>query len=183
MLQLGKSKLLQVPLLVLVCLALLGCGFKLRGDYGLPSNIQHLQLTAAQNNSPMHRVLKKTLQSFDIQIWPSAAIAKQNDTKLDAMLYLQSDQLERRLLSLFANGQVAEYELVYTVKYQLQFPHQEPQEISFDVTREYQDDPNAVLAKSRELDLIHSEMRLEASNRIIRQIASSYVNWQQLTAN
>jgi LPS-assembly lipoprotein len=70
---------------------------------------------------------------------------------------------------------------VYTIKYQIQFPAQDPQEIEFDVTREYQDDPDAVLAKSRELDLIQNEMRQEAANRIIRQIASSYSNWQQTT--
>ncbi len=68
-----------------------------------------------------------------------------------------------------------------TIKYQIQFPAQDAQEIEFDVTREYQDDPDAVLAKSRELDLIQNEMRQEAANRIIRQIASSYSNWQQTT--
>ena len=86
-------------------------------------------------------------------------------------------------MSLFSTGQVAEYELVYTIRYQLQFPAQDAQEIEFDVTREYQDDPDAVLAKSRELDLIQNEMRREAANRIIRQIASSYTNWQQITGS
>ena len=68
---------------------------------------------------------------------------------------------------------------MYTIKYQIQFPTQDALEQEFDVTREYQDDPNAVLAKSRELDLIQNEMRHEAANRIIRQIASSYNIWQQ----
>ncbi|MGS2720561.1 LPS-assembly lipoprotein LptE [Paraglaciecola aestuariivivens] len=175
----GKSSLL----LSLVCVTLLGCGFKLRGDYGLPSGIEYLQLKAAHNNSPLHRILTKALQGFDIQLWENSALQANLDKQPDASIYLQSEKLERRLLSLFSNGQVAEYELVYTVNYQMQFPEQEPQIMSFDVTREYQDDPNAVLAKSRELDLIHSEMRMEAANRIIRQLASSYVNWQQTTAN
>jgi LPS-assembly lipoprotein len=99
------------------------------------------------------------------------------------IVYLRSDQLERRLLSLFSTGQVAEYELVYTIKYHIQFPAQDAQEIEFDVTREYQDDPDAVLAKSRELDLIQNEMRQEAANRIIRQVASSFSNWQQTTGS
>jgi LPS-assembly lipoprotein len=158
-----------------------GCGFKLRGDYGLPTGIGQLQLLSAQQNTPLHRIVGKQLQRFNIEVWDNTVSASQIDEQVDAIVYLTSDRLERRLLSLFSTGQVAEYELVYTIKYQIQFPAQDPQEIEFDVTREYQDDPDAVLAKSRELDLIQNEMRQEAANRIIRQIASSYSNWQQTT--
>jgi LPS-assembly lipoprotein len=163
--------------LLTIMLLIVGCGFKIRGDYGLPANIQQLQLLAVQKNAPLHRILGKQLQSFNIEVLDNTA----NTSQVDAIVYLTSDQLERRLLSLFSTGQVAEYELVYTLKYQLQFPAPGAQEIEFDVTREYQDDPDAVLAKSRELDLIQNEMRREAANRIIRQIASSYSNWQQTT--
>jgi LPS-assembly lipoprotein len=163
--------------LLTIMLLIVGCGFKIRGDYGLPANIQQLQLLAVQKNAPLHRILGKQLQSFNIEVLDNTA----NTSQVDAIVYLTSDQLERRLLSLFSTGQVAEYELVYTIKYQLQFPAQDAQEIEFDVTREYQDDPDAVLAKSRELDFIQNEMRREAANRIIRQIASSYSNWQQTT--
>jgi LPS-assembly lipoprotein len=163
--------------LLTIMLLIVGCGFKIRGDYGLPANIQQLQLLAVQKNAPLHRILGKQLQSFNIEVLDNTA----NTSQVDAIVYLTSDQLERRLLSLFSTGQLAEYELVYTIKYQLQFPAQDAQEIEFDVTREYQDDPDAVLAKSRELDLIQNEMRREAANRIIRQIASSYSNWQQTT--
>lgn len=164
-----------------IILTIVGCGFKLRGDYGLPAEIQQLQLLAAQKNTPLHRLLGKQLQGFNIEILDNTASARQIDEQVDAIVYLTSDKLERRLLSLFSTGQVAEYELVYTIKYRIQFPAQDAQEIEFDVTREYQDDPDAVLAKSRELDLIHDEMRQEASNRIIRQIANSYSTWQQTT--
>jgi LPS-assembly lipoprotein len=164
-----------------VVLTIVGCGFKLRGDYGLPAGIQQLQLLAAQKNTPLHRILGKQLQGLDIEVWDSMATAEQINEKVDAVVYLVSDQLERRLLSLFSTGQVAEYELLYTIKYHIQFPAQDAQLVEFDVTREYQDDPDAVLAKSRELDLIQQEMRQEAANRIILQIASSYSNWQQTT--
>lgn len=162
-----------------IILTTVGCGFKLRGDYGLPEDIQQLQLLATQKDAPLHRILGKQLQSFNIEVLDNTATASQINEQVDAIVYLSSDQLERRLLSLFSTGQVAEYELVYTIKYRIQFPKQDAQEMEFDVTREYQDDPNAVLAKSRELDLIQNEMRREAANRIIRQIAISHSNWQQ----
>lgn len=173
------KRLGQQLCLLIVLLAIVGCGFKLRGDYGLPAEIQQLQLLAVQKNTPLRRVLSKQLQNFNIEVWDHTASAQQIDDKVDVVVYLASDKLERRLLSLFSTGQVAEYELVYTIKYQIQLPGQDPMDTEFDVTREYQDDPDAVLAKSRELDLIQDEMRQEAANRIIRQIASSYSNWQQ----
>jgi len=164
-----------------IMLTIVGCGFKLRGDYGLPADIAQLQLLAVQKNTPLYRILWKQLQGFNIEVFDNSASASQVDEQVDAIVYLSSDKLERRLLSLFATGQVAEYELVYTIKYHIQFPAQDAQEIEFDVTREYQDDPEAVLAKSRELDLIQNEMRQEAADRIIRQIASSHSRWQQST--
>ena len=160
-------------------MTIVGCGFKLRGDYGLPVGIEQLQLLASQKNTPLYRVLWKQLQGYKIDVLDNTASVGQLESEIDAIVYLTSDKLERRLLSLFSTGQVAEYELVYTIKYQIQFPPQDPQEMEFDVTREYQDDPDAVLAKSRELDLIQNEMRQEAANRIIRQIASSHSSWRQ----
>lgn len=167
--------------MVAITLIMAGCGFKLRGDYGLPASIEQLQLLALQKNTPLHRILWKQLQGFNIEILDNAASATEVAQEIDVIVHLTSDKLERRLLSLFSTGQVAEYELVYTIKYHIQFPGQDPQEMEFDVTREYQDDPNAVLAKTRELDLIQNEMRQEAANRIIRQIANSHRNWQQST--
>ena len=177
-----KSISFNVCILIIV-LTIVGCGFKLRGDYGLPSGIQQLQLLAPQKNTPLYRILGKQLQGFNIEVWDNSTIDTQInervDEQIDAIVYLTSDVLERRLLSIFSTGQVAEYELVYTIGYQIQFPSQDALKLVFDVTREYQDDPDAVLAKSRELDLIQNEMRHEAANRIIRQIASSYNIWQQ----
>ena len=175
-----KRVSLKICMLTIV-LTIVGCGFKLRGDYGLPADIQQLQLLALQKNTPLYRILWKQLQGFNIEVLDNTASVSQTAPEIDAIVYLNSDKLERRLLSLFSTGQVAEYELVYTIKYQIQFPGQDAQEIEFDVTREYQDDPDAVLAKSRELDLIQNEMRQEAANRIIRQIASSHRSWQQTT--
>ncbi|MFT2092710.1 LPS assembly lipoprotein LptE [Paraglaciecola sp. 2405UD69-4] len=167
-------------LTVVMSLFLSACGFKLRGDYNLPSNIKQLELTAEQKNTPLYRNLRNQLEGFNIEVFDSHL--KENITRddIDARVYIKSDQLERRLLSLFSTGQVAEYELVYTIKYLIQFPNEEPQLQEFDVTREYQDDPDAVLAKSRELDLIQKEMRQTAAARIINQLASFYTSWQQV---
>ena len=177
MLSAPKSLLRNVQRFALVTMllpALLsGCGFTLRSNYNLPASIEQVRLGAAQAHSPLKRTLSKGLKRFHIRLLESNQGQPGKD---DLYVYLLPDSLDRKLLSLFPTGQVAEYELVYTVRYQLKFAGQETQLMGFDVTQEYQDDPDAVLAKSRELDLVLHEMRQLAADRIIRQIATSYAN-------
>jgi LPS-assembly lipoprotein len=69
---------------------------------------------------------------------------------------------------------VAEYDLVYTVEYQVVFPNRVPIKNKLTVSREYQDDPDQILAKSRELNLVLNELREEAADRLIRLLSSQY---------
>ena len=151
---------------------LTACGFSLRGDFSLPASIQTIALNNTGHNTTLKRTLEKRLKLYKLNILDTSTI----EAPVDLNITLLPDELDRRLLSLFSTGQVAEYELVYTVKYTLQFAGHESQPVIFTVTREYQDDPDAVLAKSRELDLVLGEMRQQAADRIIRQISSYYAN-------
>lgn len=146
-----------------------GCGFKLRGDQQLPAGVQQVRLSAASPHMPLQRELEKQLTLFKIPYSVEQSPLVTPDT-LD--IRLEGDSLNRRLLSLFPTGQVAEYELILTVRYQVAFPGRAPQQVEFEVTREYQDDPDAILAKSRELQLVLTEMRQQASERIVRLLAS-----------
>ncbi|MEH6709566.1 MAG: LPS assembly lipoprotein LptE [Paraglaciecola polaris] len=144
-----------------------GCGFSLRGNYELPDSISQLRLASAETHSALERALRNELKPYNVDIIESGVTGDSNLLNV----YLLSDTLDRRLLSLFTTGQVAEYELIYTVRYELQFSQRDAQLVEFDIKREYQDDPDAVLAKSRELELVLSEMRKQAANQIIRQIS------------
>lgn len=160
--------------MVLLSILLSSCGFTLRSDYHLPDNIRQVQLVSAQAHSLLQRSLSKRLNAYQINV---LAGQRQEDSKVALEdvntigIYLLPDKLDRRLLSLFPTGQVAEYELIYSVSCQLLLPGQEPQLIEFDINREYQDDPDTVLAKSRELELVLEEMRLQAADMIIRHMA------------
>ena len=94
------------------------------------------------------------------------------NTDNTVLVRILPESLERRLLSVYPTGQVAEYELIYGVKYVVQFPDAEAVSADFEVLRDYQDDPDQVLAKSRELELVLQEMREEAADRIIRRLPS-----------
>ena len=153
--------------LAAACLALLlgGCGFHLRGSYLLPAGMNSLYLSTPKPYHQLGQRISELLRSNAIRLLTAP------DEEQPTLEIIQ-DQLERRTLSVFFNGQVAEYELIYQVNYRVSLPGQDARDFQVTIYRDYQDDPNQVLAKSRELDLMLDEMRGEAADRIIRQLAS-----------
>jgi LPS-assembly lipoprotein len=140
------------------------CGFQLRGNYLLDDELQTLYVSSSDKHGELTRLVKLHLARNQVQIIKYS----QQDVP---ELRLVSDKLDRRTLSVFPNGQVAEYELIYSVHYQLRFSEEDARNFRFELYRDYQDDPNLALAKSRELSLLLSEMRTAASDKILRDMA------------
>jgi LPS-assembly lipoprotein len=145
--------------------SLSGCGFKLRGEYPLPDEFKTLYVSSVDTHGELTRKVKQHLKNNQVVI-------EKKYTGQVPELRILKDTLDRRTLSLFENGQVAEYELIYTIKYQLIIQDKEPLEFEFKLYRDYQEDPDRALAKSRELNLMLSEMRVDAANRILREMAT-----------
>ncbi|MFT6193437.1 MAG: LPS-assembly lipoprotein [Cognaticolwellia sp.] len=142
-----------------------GCGFQLRGNYLLAPELQTIIFSSVDQYGELTRLVKQHLSINDV------TLVRQSEKAIPQMRILQ-DNLDRRTLSVFPNGQVAEYELIYTVRYQILIPGQNIQSFRFELNRDYQDDPDIALAKSRELSLMLQEMRKEAANKILRDMAS-----------
>lgn len=159
---LARLPLVRLTILWLAASLLTGCGFHLRGN--LPLSQYPAIYVQSEAHSELAALLKQRFVQNKVELINSYQIDKPS-------LTLTSDTLERRTLSLFANGQVAEYELIYKVEYLIQLAGQEPQRYQFELYRDYQDDPNQALAKAQELELLLSELRQQAANRIIRQLA------------
>lgn len=153
---------------LLVCLTVTGCGFHLKQASYIPEDLRVLHLTGEDQKSALYEQLKYELQRSQVKI--NDEITGKN-SKNAAELHLYRDALSRQPLSLFQNGQVAQYELAYKVSYRLSRPDQEPFEQSFELYRNYQDDPTNSLAKSKEMEIILSEMRKLATKRIIRELS------------
>ena len=156
-----KKHSVWTGLLLASSLILTSCGFHLRGS--LPLERYPAIFVDAKKHSELASLLSEQLESNKVKLLAEL------DPQAPALM-LQQDSLERRTLSLFPNGQVAEYELIYRVSYQLLLPGQDIQEFQFELTRDYQDDPNLALAKAKELDLLLQELRNQAASRIIRQL-------------
>jgi LPS-assembly lipoprotein len=157
--------------LIIISVHLLSaCGFHLRGDYLLNDELQTLYVSSSDVHGELTRLVKQHLTHNQVKV-----LKYRNAQSPE--LRIVSDKLDRRTLSVFQNGQVAEYELIYAVHYQLRFatkdgePSEEPQNFRFELNRDYQDDPNLALAKSRELSLLLSEMRKSAADKILRDMA------------
>ena len=140
------------------------CGFHLRGDYLLSDELQTLYVTSSDVHGELTRLVKQHLSHKKVKV------LKHKNSQVPE-LRIMSDTLDRRTLSVFQNGQVAEYELIYAVHYQLRFANEEPKNFRFELNRDYQDDPNLALAKSRELSLLLSELRRSAADKILRDMA------------
>ncbi|MCH8537761.1 MAG: LPS assembly lipoprotein LptE [Alkalimonas sp.] len=156
-----SSGVLRVVWLSTLIALLTACGFQLRGQ--LPLQQYQAIYIQAERHSALAAILSHRLQHHQIDTLDS----QQADSP---RLMLQHDSLERRTLSLFPNGQVAEYELIYQVRYSVQMPGQQEQYFEFELFRDYQDDPNRALAKAQELDLMLNELREQAAQRILRQL-------------
>lgn len=153
-------QLLQIIISVSVAFSLFGCGFQLRDNYQLPASMQNVAIEASAF-SEFRSVLK---QRFELA---GAELVTPSDAGL--IIAIMDDQLTRRTLSLSQSGQVAEYELIYTVTYQLLQPDTPAREFQVEVYRDYQDDPNFALAKTREREVLVTEMRDEAARQLLRQ--------------
>ncbi len=167
----------------IACLALSACGFALRGSQALPENLTHVVINAPLQYSGLSQALEERLPVYQLQ---SVIGLKRLETSISpnsvVVVNLQPESFERRLLSVFSTGQVAEYELVYSVSYQVAFPGKLPITNTMIVSREYQDDPDQILAKSRELDLVLDELRMESADRIIRLLSNQF-NSSQVDPN
>jgi LPS-assembly lipoprotein len=160
---------------LLMSIVLSSCGFQLRGSQALPETLDTVIINSTLQFSPMARALGERLPVYQLKGIPARSDeAKQAVVPATVLINLSPESLERRLLSVFSSGQVAEYELIYSVRYQVIFPNAQPISNNMAVSREYQDDPQQILAKSRELELVMNEMRLETADRIIRLLSSQY---------
>ncbi|MCG7567540.1 LPS assembly lipoprotein LptE [Pseudoalteromonas sp. CnMc7-15] len=152
--------------LVISCLVLLlgSCGFHLKKASDLPQDLMTLEVNASDPNSALYEQLLSELARSNVQV-------NKGLRANSPMLRLTSDRLDRRTLSLFKNGQVAEYELIYSVSYTLKRAGEDPIEQYFELYRNYQDDPDNALAKANEMTILLEELRKQASRRIVRELA------------
>jgi len=134
------------------------CGFHVRGNFQVPENLTEVSVQG-NKRSDVAMGLQRALTQRDIHVVPY--------TQGTPVIEVGQEQLVRRILSLTPSGQVAEYEFVYTLPIRFVHTSGQAQEQTIELSRDYQDDPNFALAKTREFELVIREMRSDAVQRAL----------------
>ena len=150
--------------LVLSIMFTAGCGFKLQGNYSIPEQLRTLHLSSQDQYSELTRLVRERLRLQGI------TLAEETDNIPN--LQILNDSLDRTTLSLYPTGNVAEYELTYHVTFSVSLPDQDAQQFDVDIHRDYLDDPRTALAKSREMEMLLKEMRIQAADKMIQTLAT-----------
>ncbi|SIT69040.1 LPS-assembly lipoprotein [Burkholderia sp. b14] len=160
-----ESKLTRRSCIVLAAAALLlaGCGFQLRGNYGFPFKRLALVGPGPELGARIQRLVEGGSQT---------RIVKSTDGA-DVILSI-SEGRGTGALTLNAAGQVNEYELDYTMSYQLVgadgtvlLP---PSVIRINRAMTYSD--QYALAKSQEFELLYRDMRNDALDQLLRRMSA-----------
>lgn len=154
---------IKAIIVVLLSIVLSACGFHLRGNYVVPEEVSKISLTSFDVYGPLTRNIDAQLRLNNIEVVSPASSVPN--------LHLVSESVSERTLSLYQNSRAAEIELKYSTSFRITIPNVGSKTYSTLVTRNYLDNPRTALAKSVERDLIEDEMRLQAANQIMRQMA------------
>lgn len=154
-------------LCLLLLAALSACGFQLRGsrpDSRLPFTTLYLEVA---RNTQLERDLRSTILAQDgIKLMSDAKSAQ-------ATVRIVSEKEEKKILTLNAQGQVREYSLLYRIKYEVKEADGtvllKPTELALQAFMSYSE--AQALAKETEQKMIFSDLRSDAINQMVRQMA------------
>lgn len=138
-----------------------GCGFHLAGNHQMSESLQQLNFDSSDKYNEISRLVKASLIQQDV------VFSNKNGATI---LRLGEERFERGTLSLFSSGQVAEYELIYTLKYSVIKVNEEPLRFDIIIRRDYLDDPSSAQAKSREREQLLHEIRQQAAKQVASQL-------------
>jgi len=156
---------LQYSLLLLLTAGLAACGFHLRTPVPVPAALKETRIVGIAEFSALSLQLKKVLTSAGSTVLPASA-------KTASAINISNELYDRRVLSVDAQGRVAEYELRYTFNFTVTdetgavlVPTQK-----IELLRDYRFDPNNVLAKDAEEAQIRKDMIEFSVRQLMRRI-------------
>jgi len=158
---------LAPTLLLLAGLALSACGFQLRGSYDVPPFLREISLKIPDGADALGRELRLALERNQIATAGG-----------ELLLDVVSETLNRQTSSVDSSARAAEYTLVYAVEFRLNSSDGRligPLE-SLILRRSYQYSSSNIVGKSTEEETLVQELRMDAAQQIVRQLATLRVS-------
>ena len=147
---------------------LTGCGFQLRGNIDLPSDLKQVSVVS-NKYSDLVKNLNQRFSNNNIQVVD----------KSDKDLYrvkIVSETFNRRQLSINISGRVNEYELIYNIIYQISSPNEKAKEEAMSLYRDYSFDENNIMGNTDREAQIKKEMTSNAASLIFTKLIAKIKN-------
>jgi LPS-assembly lipoprotein len=145
--------------------ALGGCGFRLAGSERLPAVLAKPYLSVKDPYTDFSREFERELKS-------SGALLQLGRQDATATIEVTKDLIEQRTLAVSARNIPTDYELRYTVTFDVRGPDAEilpPQTIT--LSRDYSFEENDLLAKEHEADILRAQMARDLATMAIRVLS------------
>jgi LPS-assembly lipoprotein len=142
-----------------------GCGFRLAGSEHLPAVLKKPYLSVKDPYTDFARELERQLKSSGAELQP----LRQDST---ATIEVTKDLVEQRTLSVSARNIPTDYELRYTVTFEVNGPDApilEAQTIT--LSRDYSFEENVLLAKEHEADILRAQMARDLVSIAMRRLS------------
>jgi LPS-assembly lipoprotein len=156
---------MQRCLVLVVCLALAGCGFQLRGTADVPFDT----LFMPNPTSGIALDLKRNIQSG------TRAKVVDDPKNAQAILQFTEETRNKEILSLTGTGRVREFQLRYRVGFRVhdgKGGEYVPQSL-IQLTRDVTFNDSEILAKEAEEQLLFRDMQTDMVQQIMRRLAAA----------
>ena len=149
-------------ILISLLLALSSCGYSMRGSINIPSSIKSVSIISSEY-SELVNILNSSLISSNI---------KPSTSRSDNIyrIVILSEEFNRRQLSINISGRVNEYELIYSVNFELKVPNEKSIKDKITLYRDYSFDENNVMGNSDREAYIKKEMVSTAATLIFNKL-------------
>ena len=153
--------------------ALYSCGYSLRDNQLLETNIKSIELNLSQPNSEFSRILRRNLELAGVNTIASN-VSQEITPNIEHELIISSEEISTRPVTINSRARAAQYEMRLSLEIALKNSERvlvEPETIFVD--RIYFEDIQNITGNQEEIRLIISEMRQDLLLQVMRRIESA----------
>ena len=149
------------------------CGYSLRDNQFLVTNLDSIQLQLAQPNSEFSRILRRDLEATGIHTVISD-LSKEPNEETEHELIIGNEVISNRPVTINSRARAAQYEMRLSIEVALTKNQAflfEPEALFVD--RVFFEDIQNITGNQEEIRIISSEMRQDLVSQVIRRIESA----------
>jgi LPS-assembly lipoprotein len=161
------TQVFKLSLVSILAAMLMACGFHLRGAASVPDTVKTIYIQGVNIRDEFGLHLKRNLTRNGITV-----VSDYREGA--ALMSFTRNRLERRVMTVgVQTAKVAEYELILEVEFDVSDANQNKliENEFFEARRDYQFDPQQMLGRDSEEELLRQEMYEQLSQAILRRLS------------